>query len=186
MKKFLVILISVILTIMFFASLVSCGGPKLSEKEAKEILQKELGYPQETQINILIPARDDSIISSLLSKGDLAPTTRNDYTWKRYDPTEKGKAYIKSEVVTGAGRIGFRCVVAQKDIKVIKEILIDEKNNTARVTYTLCSKPYEPYYSSFYLKSFQYRDNVYGALTSDEVQTTDLKKYDKGWRIYKP
>ena len=82
----------------------------------------------------------------------------------------------------GNNNINFHCAYAQEFITGIKEVLIDEKNNTARVKYLVTSKPYEPYYTQVYAKSNEARvyNFKFGDVTEKEIV---LKKFDKGWRV---
>ena len=165
---------------------VSCG-PHLSNDEAKGVIAKELGYPK--MISTIIsfwsskdqPGHHKEMLNHLVKSGDLIYSDTRDYI-KYYKPTDKGKAYIKSEVKETSNCITFDCAYAQEFITDIKETLIDEKDSTALVKYNVKSEPFEPYYSQVYAKSREggARNIEFGKIKEEEIT---LKKYDKGWRI---
>jgi len=182
MRKPFFLLIGIILLI------VSCG-PRLSENDAKAVIEKELEYPKtiSTLINFWDwkdqPITWQAMLDYLVKNGDLV-YSHTSYNNKIYKPTAKGAVYIKSDAIRvsdGNNNMSFVCAFAQEFVTGIKEVLIDEKNNTAKVKYLVTLKPYEPYYTKVYAKSNECR--VYN-IKLGEVKEKEivLKKFDKGWR----
>ena len=123
------------------------------------------------------------MLDYLIKNGYIVSSGINYFGHQTYEPTEKGKACVRSPVDRGASdKISFKCVVAEEYVTGIKEILIDEKSNTALVTYLVTLKPYEPCYSSIYAKSDQ---SLLGNVRIGKIEQKEisLKKYDKGWKV---
>ena len=186
MRKLFLLLVPIVLLI------VSCG-PRLSSSEAKAVIEKELQYPKtiSTVINFwdkksdIQPVTKLEMLDYFVKNGDMV-YSHVDYNDKVYKTTDKGRAYIKSDNVriSDGNSMQFSCAYAQEFITGIKEVLIDEKSNTARVKYLVTLKPFEPYYSQVYEKSPEcsvYKKK-FGDAKEEEIV---LKKFDKGWRADK-
>jgi hypothetical protein len=126
-------------------------------------------------------------IQKLISEGYLVINKEKsdaNYNYGKYFiPTDKGKNYINGELFFWFMGEEYRIEIAlaNKAFKGIKEILIDEQNNVAYVSYWIANEKIEPLFSlvcgneSFCVDKYN--------IGNKHEEKIRLKKFDKGWRI---
>ncbi len=191
MRKLLFLFI--ILIIGSFIS--SCSSKifenKLTEKEAKKIISEALKYPQLREI--LYDTQSDTkcalAINKLVKEGYFKENP--DYSTayladnNKYIASTKGAPYMKS-IFYIAGQYHLVGSTQQIIIKEIKEILTDEENKTAVVTFVIGFEPIEPFFSTLCVEGKCVRylaNNDCSKDLEEELMKITLKKYDKGWRV---
>ncbi|MFC1523239.1 hypothetical protein ACFL6N_00470 [Thermodesulfobacteriota bacterium] len=167
--------------------LVACG-PRLSDQEGIDVISAGLGYPKTISKSITFWDHDDTsvtsseMLASLLAKGDIV-FSRSTYSQDYYIPRKKGATYIKSEVRKIGKNLQFECAYGQEFLLGIQKVLINKKTMIASVNFATSSRPFEPYFSTVFAKSHEFRENE---LKFGEIKTQTVQLYRKGkiWRIH--
>ena len=192
--------------------LLSCGnnlskkGNNLSKKEAQKVIVKELNYPIEfTAFAAPITSKsseDGGYFDSFQKiindeKYFIKSKIEEDEKGNkriRYKPTEiwggnycnaDSKEFHFSFEGVPVMHYSINATVAFKKVKEVEEVLIDEKNLTAKVTYSTYIEKAEPGYSILCKNG----DACFGIPFDEDgknlwrTEKIILKKYDKGWRV---
>jgi len=185
--------------IFFLALCISGCGTRLSEKEAEEVIAKVLKYPQKISAHVSVSNRFSSSLEfkkmkNLFNDGGYFVQLRTEskggyFTRILYKPTEKWQGTVSEPEYTKNTYFGddqnykFWAVVAEEKIRGIDEILIDETNKTAKISYSTYLEKVEPAFSMLCSDSKICKDALSGKnLNSLNKRQIVLKKYDKGWR----
>lgn len=193
MHAFLVLLVVVLCTGLS----LSCGRTTLSEQEAKTIIAEAVpAAPLPSMlVDDIIPRQFPQMVDGikrLAADGYLkclppriaAGDRMSPVEFGNCEPTEKAKPYLPQGVAWNHvhGYYFARVSVGNVRLQTIKEILIDEKSNTAIVSYTVGIEPVEPFYSVFCVEAKRC-PYAGAALHQTVVREINLTKYDKGWRV---
>ena len=183
--------------LFIFPSIAGCG-PNLSEEQAYDIIREQLKYPQSYFSTIFAASAEgiyerrpiiyEGVIKLITDRyivynKELSENKFNENVYAYYNVTDKGKDYIRNEPVFWfmGNRFTINIALSIINLKAIKEVLIDEQNYTAEVSYLESYEKNEPLYS-LVCKDDSYCVDLYKIGKTME-KTIKLKKYDKGWRI---
>jgi len=164
--------------------LVSCSSSGLDREEAMKLIKNAKDYPKPVYKRYNVD--DDGgypLIKFLEKRGYLTGDKADNGRWIK---TKKGENII--------GLCSFYCKVKtyRKEISQIREVLIDEDNGTARVTYNVTTSPTSLYneirsdigsYPEIYVAMGE--NGPDRGKTKTETREITLKKWDKGWHIAK-
>jgi len=194
--------------IIIFCSfcLHGCGNNFLSKKEAQEVIVKELNYPIEFTAfaapTNLKSSEDGEYFDSFKKiindeKYFIKSKIEEDENGNKrikYKPTEiwggnycdavSQEFYHSSEGVP-VMHYSIYATVAFEKVKEVEEVLIDEENLTAKVTYSTYIEKAEPGYSILCkngdaCSGIPFHEDANNLWRTEKII---LKKNDKGWRI---
>lgn len=173
----------------------SCSAaPKLSEAEARKIVEKHFGYPDvqywQKVVFLENSPQAKKVMTYLVDNGYLLSSPRPS-RWggsnKAWDITEKGKPYFNTTIKTDYvaecnGLCVYQVACGRTVVKTVKEVLVDSKNGTGVVEYVVETEPFEPMYSSVCKDAFKSEPPAEYFFRT-ETKKAKLKRYDKGWRV---
>lgn len=175
-----------ILSVAMSLVLFSCGQ-KMSDDEAKKIINQYLKYPQPLfNGSHAGPAGSGDVprfikgIEKLKADGYIMEDTdkfRSGSNNKNYLPTDKSKDYMTGIYIRDSFAY-YNGAVCSEVIKKIDGVDI-EKNSRATIRFTTGYEPIEPYYSLLCINN--YCECFGGKLKKTESRAIRVKKYGNGW-----
>jgi hypothetical protein len=171
--------------LVLVASTVGCKV-RLSQEEAKDLIEREFGYPRPSYTYVAFwGAQVPEVWDYLTKNGNRESSPVRVQGLKSfYQPTATAKRYVGSEIEMNRedNNLGFQCGYLIGQIKVT-EVLIDRKTDTASVRYVVAWEYNEPF-ASVVRRNHKFIDEWNATrLRSPERRSVEIKRFDKGWRV---